>query len=196
MPHLSTSGRASSAGQQGFSCDRWPCFWGLHKSPLSLFGSSSPILSQRNWIRHNGSSKNTWKGCKDKANNWGRSKEAWKIVAWIVICVIQVTVGTQMYKFCIDWVLFAGDVYRRDSIDTSHYPIFHQMEGIFRSCIVSTQILWGTRVLDVHWVQLPTSSKSNNYVDILQACMSTSQANGRRKICLALSWQTETWKMF
>lgn len=23
----------------------------------------------------------------------------------------------------------AGDVYRRDSIDQSHYPIFHQMEG-------------------------------------------------------------------
>lgn len=23
-----------------------------------------------------------------------------------------------------------GDVYRRDSIDQSHYPVFHQMEGI------------------------------------------------------------------
>ena len=23
----------------------------------------------------------------------------------------------------------AGDVYRRDSIDQSHYPVFHQMEG-------------------------------------------------------------------
>lgn len=29
-------------------------------------------------------------------------------------------------------VLFvcAGDVYRRDSIDATHYPVFHQMEGV------------------------------------------------------------------
>lgn len=26
--------------------------------------------------------------------------------------------------------LYAGDVYRRDSIDQSHYPVFHQMEGV------------------------------------------------------------------
>ena len=25
---------------------------------------------------------------------------------------------------------YAGDVYRRDSIDQSHYPVFHQMEGV------------------------------------------------------------------
>ena len=24
----------------------------------------------------------------------------------------------------------AGDVYRRDEIDASHYPVFHQMEGV------------------------------------------------------------------
>ena len=26
--------------------------------------------------------------------------------------------------------LVTGDVYRRDEIDLSHYPIFHQMEGV------------------------------------------------------------------
>jgi phenylalanyl-tRNA synthetase alpha chain len=26
--------------------------------------------------------------------------------------------------------LCAGDVYRRDAIDASHYPVFHQMEGV------------------------------------------------------------------
>ena len=26
--------------------------------------------------------------------------------------------------------LVTGDVYRRDEIDSSHYPIFHQMEGV------------------------------------------------------------------
>lgn len=29
-----------------------------------------------------------------------------------------------------DAFLLAGDVYRRDEIDRSHYPIFHQMEGV------------------------------------------------------------------
>ena len=26
--------------------------------------------------------------------------------------------------------LVVGDVYRRDEIDASHYPVFHQMEGV------------------------------------------------------------------
>ncbi len=31
-------------------------------------------------------------------------------------------------------VCAAGDVYRRDSIDQSHYPVFHQMEGDLFAC--------------------------------------------------------------
>ncbi|XP_041101281.1 phenylalanine--tRNA ligase, mitochondrial isoform X2 [Polyodon spathula] len=30
----------------------------------------------------------------------------------------------------LDAFLVAGDVYRRDEIDSSHYPVFHQMEGV------------------------------------------------------------------
>lgn len=30
----------------------------------------------------------------------------------------------------LDAFLLAGDVYRRDQIDSSHYPVFHQMEGV------------------------------------------------------------------
>ncbi len=30
----------------------------------------------------------------------------------------------------LDCFLVAGDVYRRDEIDASHYPVFHQMEGV------------------------------------------------------------------
>jgi len=29
-----------------------------------------------------------------------------------------------------DRFLCSGDVYRRDEIDSSHYPVFHQMEGV------------------------------------------------------------------
>ena len=30
----------------------------------------------------------------------------------------------------LDNFLVVGDVYRRDAVDSSHYPVFHQMEGV------------------------------------------------------------------
>ena len=30
----------------------------------------------------------------------------------------------------LDNFLVVGDVYRRDEIDSSHYPVFHQIEGV------------------------------------------------------------------
>lgn len=37
---------------------------------------------------------------------------------------------TQLLKTGIDNFLVCGDVYRRDEVDSSHYNIFHQLEGI------------------------------------------------------------------
>ena len=37
---------------------------------------------------------------------------------------------TTLLKEGEDSFLVTGDVYRRDEIDASHYPIFHQMEGV------------------------------------------------------------------
>ena len=37
---------------------------------------------------------------------------------------------TTLLEEGIDRFLVTGDVYRRDEIDSSHYPIFHQMEGV------------------------------------------------------------------
>lgn len=37
---------------------------------------------------------------------------------------------TTLLKSGMDCFLVTGDVYRRDEIDSSHYPIFHQMEGV------------------------------------------------------------------
>ena len=34
----------------------------------------------------------------------------------------------------LDAFLMVGDVYRRDEIDASHYPAFHQMEGVRLFC--------------------------------------------------------------
>ncbi|XP_054621615.1 phenylalanine--tRNA ligase, mitochondrial isoform X2 [Dunckerocampus dactyliophorus] len=36
----------------------------------------------------------------------------------------------ELVRSGLDAFLLAGDVYRRDEIDASHYPIFHQMEGV------------------------------------------------------------------
>jgi len=35
----------------------------------------------------------------------------------------------EAYKSGLDRYTIAADVYRRDEIDSSHYPVFHQMEG-------------------------------------------------------------------
>lgn len=40
----------------------------------------------------------------------------------------------------LDRFLVAGDVYRRDAIDATHYPVFHQMEGV---ALFTTQELFG-----------------------------------------------------
>lgn len=36
----------------------------------------------------------------------------------------------EMIKMGLDNFLVVGDVYRRDEIDSSHYPVFHQLEGV------------------------------------------------------------------
>jgi len=37
---------------------------------------------------------------------------------------------TDLIQMGLDNFLVVGDVYRRDEIDSSHYPVFHQMEGV------------------------------------------------------------------
>merc|ERR1711991_1299803 len=37
---------------------------------------------------------------------------------------------TELMRMGKEAFLCAGDVYRRDEIDQSHYPAFHQMEGV------------------------------------------------------------------
>merc|ERR1712025_498037 len=37
---------------------------------------------------------------------------------------------SDLIKMGLDNFLVVGDVYRRDTIDATHYPVFHQMEGV------------------------------------------------------------------
>ena len=36
----------------------------------------------------------------------------------------------EMIRTGLDAFMIVGDVYRRDTIDTTHYPVFHQVEGV------------------------------------------------------------------
>ena len=36
----------------------------------------------------------------------------------------------ELIKMGHDNFLVVGDVYRRDEIDSTHYPVFHQIEGV------------------------------------------------------------------
>lgn len=37
---------------------------------------------------------------------------------------------TQLLRAGEPGFLVVGDVYRRDTVDQTHYPVFHQMEGV------------------------------------------------------------------
>lgn len=37
---------------------------------------------------------------------------------------------TSLMRERLDPFLVCGDVYRRDEVDSTHYPVFHQMEGV------------------------------------------------------------------
>jgi phenylalanyl-tRNA synthetase alpha subunit len=47
------------------------------------------------------------------------------------------------------WVL-TGDVYRRDEIDRTHYPVFHQMEGV--RLFVKHELFQNYQVSIFHWL--------------------------------------------
>ena len=46
----------------------------------------------------------------------------------------------ELIRSGLDAFLVVGDVYRRDEIDSTHYPVFHQVEGVrlFKKTQVST----------------------------------------------------------
>lgn len=54
-----------------------------------------------------------------------------------MICIIDVNLNSmsfwlqcELMRMGFDNFLVIGDVYRRDEIDSSHYPVFHQVEGV------------------------------------------------------------------
>ena len=47
-----------------------------------------------------------------------------------------------MIEMGFDNFLLVGDVYRRDDIDSSHYPVFHQVEGVRICDIKEVSFQW------------------------------------------------------
>ena len=61
--------------------------------------------------------------------------------------------------------LVTGDVYRRDSVDSTHYPVFHQMEGfrVFTPEEIAESGMSGAR-------PPPTPHSSNQVAQMHAAC--------------------------
>ncbi|KAL7437182.1 hypothetical protein ACHAXM_005482, partial [Skeletonema potamos] len=60
---------------------------------------------------------------------------------------------SQHLRSGVDAFLCCGDVYRRDEIDATHYPAFHQMEGVK---LMSTEAMIGANGLnEEEWLQSP-----------------------------------------
>jgi len=67
---------------------------------------------------------------------------------------------SDLIKMGLDNFLVVGDVYRRDEIDATHYPVFHQMEGV--------RLLGGTEICKMSQnpandIQMFESSERNNF---------------------------------
>ena len=73
---------------------------------------------------------------------------------------------TTLLREGIDRFLVTGDVYRRDEIDCSHYPIFHQMEGV--RMFTEQEFIDAGVVVDVSSASSsssPSSSSSNDKLE-------------------------------
>ncbi|XP_022257670.1 probable phenylalanine--tRNA ligase, mitochondrial [Limulus polyphemus] len=68
-----------------------------------------------------------------------------------------------LIKCGLDNFLVFGDVYRRDEIDSTHYPVFHQMEGV-RLCGVSefTQKYLTVERCSTYWSSFETKSLTDD----------------------------------
>lgn len=58
--------------------------------------------------------------------------------------------------------LISADVYRRDEIDTTHYPVFHQMEGIYTFSRSNLEAETVTRTSSLSSSQTPTHFSSSS----------------------------------
>lgn len=60
-----------------------------------------------------------------------------KVGKYRMICIVDINLTSmsfwlqcELMRMGFDNFLVIGDVYRRDEIDSSHYPVFHQVEGV------------------------------------------------------------------
>ncbi len=67
----------------------------------------------------------------------------------------------EMMRNNIKAFLITGDVYRRDEIDASHYPVFHQVEGVRFFPQVSLDYKKTQNLLFLN----PTAQRSNGLIN-------------------------------
>ena len=62
---------------------------------------------------------------------------------------------TELIRMGLDNFLVCGDVYRRDAVDRTHYPVFHQVSHAYRNIFnyfVSLQLLDLKFLWLKHWI--------------------------------------------
>ena len=78
-----------------------------------------------------------------------------------------------MLKQGLNAFLCTGDVYRRDTIDRTHYPVFHQMEGLR---IFSRDELFGHQLGHMH-IETPSDIEDFSIFDSKSQRTSVRQEN-------------------
>ena len=73
---------------------------------------------------------------------------------------------SDLIKMGLDNFLVVGDVYRRDEIDSTHYPVFHQMEGV--------RLLGGREVSKMsidpaHDIEMFENSERNSFKQVVHS---------------------------
>lgn len=82
-----------------------------------------------------------------------------------------------LIKSGLDAFLVYGDVYRRDSIDSTHYPAFHQVEGVRLYTIHEVVYLSVFKLFKVWSCVLPMCNRTPNKLNVFQLDINANNKN-------------------
>ena len=84
-------------------------------------------------------------------------------------------------KMGFDKFLVAGDVYRRDEIDSTHYPVFHQMEGV---SLFRADELDNERTIDLFLENIPPGGEDLEGRQAVHSLQAVEEVSANLKVTL------------
>lgn len=94
---------------------------GIRPSKFDIYDSFSPLVDVKSCF-------DDLRVPKDHVSR--RPSDTYYITDKLVLRTHTSAHQTQLLRQGVDAFLCSGDVFRRDEIDATHYPVFHQMEGV------------------------------------------------------------------